>query len=200
MSPEFTCRMATPSDSVQKIAKYLHLTDPYIYPLICKDPEDSAWCEFIRACTLSEGNLCHLSNLAVLLHGEEIVGVACVAPCGQKLTVTEGIQVPDKLGIAPVNEGYFLPLIKEMQAFSGFNIVNICVDAAYRGQGLGKKLMAFCMEHCGNTDIHLDVISDNTPAIRLYESLGFQISSEYMGFSGSDTKLPCYHMIKKATP
>lgn len=199
MKNKFTCRMALPSDSITKIAKYIHLTDSYIYPLICSDPEDDAWCEFIRQCTVTPGNVYHLSHLAVLLHDGEIIGVACIAPCGKTLTITDGIEIPEALKqpIAPVVEGYFLPLIRENLSYCGYNIVNICVDGAWRGQGLGKKLMDFCLEKCQDAVVHLDVIADNAPAIRLYESTGFHIAAKYMGFTGSDVKLPCYHMIRK---
>ena len=200
MEQQFTCRMALPSDCVQSIAKYIHLTDPYIYPLICADPQDGAWCDFIRQCLNTPNNVYHLDHIAVLLHGDEIIGAACIAPCGQVLTITDGIEIPEGLKdpIAPVVDGYFLPLIRENQTFSGYNIVNICVDEAWRGRGLGKKLLDFCLEKCQDASVHLDVIADNTTAIRLYEHSGFRIRARYMGFSGSDVKLPCYHMIKGA--
>ena len=202
MYTDFSCRMALPSDSMTKIAKYLHLTDPYIYPHICADPEDPAWVEFIRLCTMTEGNVYHLSHLAVLLRGDEIIGVACVTPCGKALTITQGIQVPAAISqrILPVVEGYFEPLSRENQLFSGFNIINICVDTAWQHRGLGKMLLDFCLERCQNAPVHLDVIADNAPALRLYERSGFQISSTYMGFTGNAEKLPCHHMIKKAAP
>ena len=199
MNQQFFCRMALPSDCVRNIAKYIHLTDPYIYPQICTDPQDDAWCDFIRQCLNTPGNVYHLDHIAVLLHGENIIGAACIVPCGNALTICDGIEIPEglKQSIAPVVKGYFVPLIQETQAFSGYNLINLCIDSAYRGQGFGKQLLRFCLERCGNVPIHLDVIASNAPAICLYEGLGFRITAEYMGFSGSDAKLPCYHMVRK---
>lgn len=45
------------------------------------------------------------------------------------------------------------------------------------GQGVGRALMDFVLEYSASMGIkalRLDVYKDNTPAIRLYESMGFQ--------------------------
>ena len=50
------------------------------------------------------------------------------------------------------------------------------VVASYRGQGLGHRLLKAATDHAtrsGIIRIELEVFSSNTPAIRLYESLGF---------------------------
>lgn len=50
------------------------------------------------------------------------------------------------------------------------------VLAAYRGQGIGRRLMAATLAHArsqGLTRVELEVRADNAPAIRLYESMGF---------------------------
>jgi putative acetyltransferase len=47
---------------------------------------------------------------------------------------------------------------------------------AYRGQGIGKRLLQACLDkaaHKGITRISLEVRADNEPAIRLYEKAGF---------------------------
>jgi ribosomal protein S18 acetylase RimI-like enzyme len=54
------------------------------------------------------------------------------------------------------------------------------VDSA-RGRGLGRFVTALAMVdsvEAGSDLIHLGVFSDNTPARRLYESLGFEMSGE----------------------
>lgn len=48
--------------------------------------------------------------------------------------------------------------------------------AAYRGQGIGRRLMAATLAHARNkglTRVELEVRADNAPAIALYESMGF---------------------------
>ena len=51
---------------------------------------------------------------------------------------------------------------------------------AYRGQGLGRRLLQACIDKArarGITRIELEARADNAAAIRLYEHLGFQHES-----------------------
>lgn len=51
------------------------------------------------------------------------------------------------------------------------------VHPAYRRQGLGRRLLAACIEKAwrkGLTRIELEARADNTAAIALYEKLGFE--------------------------
>ena len=185
----------------EKIAAYIYLTDDYIYPCICESPTDQVWVDLIRQCMQTEGNLFHIDNLSVITHKEEIVGIACVIPCGAKMNFSEHIQIPEGLyqRLQLTIDGYFLPLLAESQEFTGHNITNICIDENYRGKGLGKLLMAHCIKEYGSGVIHLDVIADNESAVRLYRNSGFVITNEYMGFSGNGSDLPCYHMLYTPT-
>ena len=52
--------------------------------------------------------------------------------------------------------------------------------AAY-GQGIARKMVTFCIDHakvCGYKGLRLDVVPTNTPAIKLYSSLGFKFAGE----------------------
>lgn len=60
--------------------------------------------------------------------------------------------------------------------FEGY-INNVVIDEAYRGQGLSKILMEELLKKGraeGINDYTLEVRVSNTPAVRLYESLGFE--------------------------
>lgn len=193
------CRKAIVDDDVEKIAKYIYLTDPYIYPKISSNPSDTLWTHFISDCLKSPSNIFYIENISVVVCDTDIVGVACVIPCQRKLSIIEKIQLPIELSqkILPVIEGYFDPLIEESYLYSGYNIVNICIDEKHRGKGLGNLLMSHCVGAYGTQLIHLDVIASNVSAVQLYKKFGFQIEKEYMGYSGDDSLLPCYHMIRK---
>lgn len=61
----------------------------------------------------------------------------------------------------------------------GLYIVNLNVAPEYRRQGIGEKLMRTALVQYGNINdvpITLDVTKTNTPALRLYQKLGFQIT------------------------
>jgi ribosomal protein S18 acetylase RimI-like enzyme len=57
------------------------------------------------------------------------------------------------------------------------HITQICVDPAQRGQGLGRLLLRECAGRLlaqGLSHLSLTVTEANTPALRLYEELGFR--------------------------
>jgi len=49
----------------------------------------------------------------------------------------------------------------------------VAVDALARGQGLSGKLMQHIIQNTAHTRYILDVRSDNTPAVKTYQKLGF---------------------------
>lgn len=60
--------------------------------------------------------------------------------------------------------------------FEGY-INNVVIEESYRGKGLSKILMEALLKRgreCGINDYTLEVRVSNTPAVRLYESLGFE--------------------------
>lgn len=57
------------------------------------------------------------------------------------------------------------------------NITNVAIDPEFRGKGLGTMLVKDMMENGENINLAgftLEVRVSNTPAIRLYEKLGFK--------------------------
>lgn len=193
------CRKATLKDDFEKIAKYIHLTDPYIYPAISLNPDDKSWICFVSECLRNPSNIFFIDNISVVICESDIVGIACVIPCQKDLTIVSDINIPINISqnLGSVINGYFDPLIEESKLYSGYNIVNVCIDEKYRGKGLGSLLMSHCVDTYGHNIIHLDVIASNTSAIQLYKKYGFQIEKEYLGFSGKDTLLLCYHMTRE---
>jgi len=67
--------------------------------------------------------------------------------------------------------------------FKGY-IQTICIDAAYRGRGIGTKLLQFCEERILkiSPNIFICVSSFNNGAIRLYKEFGFKLIGELDNF------------------
>ncbi len=191
-----TYRKCNENDDFPLIAKYIHLTDLYIYPSISKSPIDEFFTSLILKCSKDKTNLFNLNNLFLALDDGKIIGVLCAIKCGKKYTFIENLDLTndEKSRLNLSNEGYFMPLINESESFDGYNVTNICIDENYRGQNIGEGLLGYYLELVNGSVVHLDVIADNIPAIKLYQKLGFQIESEYLGFSGSEKTLKCYHM------
>ncbi|SHO47462.1 GNAT family N-acetyltransferase [Anaerocolumna xylanovorans] len=78
-------------------------------------------------------------------------------------------------------EGYHTAPWKAEAGYDKITVIHtLAVHPAFTGSGIGKALMEFSVSHSrqmGMKAIRLDVYENNAPAIRLYESCGF----EYIG-------------------
>jgi ribosomal-protein-alanine N-acetyltransferase len=57
------------------------------------------------------------------------------------------------------------------------HILNLCIGAAYRCRGVGRRLLGYLVERAaaaGMGEAFLEVRPTNTSAIRLYQSIGFE--------------------------
>lgn len=79
------------------------------------------------------------------------------------------------------------------RAFSHVATLGMSVDAAWRGQGVGSKLMteamAWAMHAEGVIRLELFVYASNHAAIRLYERFGFAIEGRRRQAVGQDGEL-----------
>ncbi|OEJ27802.1 GNAT family N-acetyltransferase [Streptomyces agglomeratus] len=96
--------------------------------------------------------------------------------------LADGIATPDTyLGVL-VRDGavvgtLWLALRNPHAGASGAYVFDVEVAGAYRGQGLGRALLLLAEREAmaaGAERIGLNVYADNTPARRLYESLGYE--------------------------
>jgi RimJ/RimL family protein N-acetyltransferase len=67
--------------------------------------------------------------------------------------------------------------LMEAKGFAHVGQLGMFVCKQWRGQGIGRKLLAACLPLAARANIErieLEVFADNIPAIRLYESSGFR--------------------------
>jgi putative acetyltransferase len=79
--------------------------------------------------------------------------------------------------------------------------IGLFVHDDFAGRGIGRKLMAACIDLADNwlglTRIELDVFTDNVPAIALYESSGFEREGTARNFCLRDGQLvDAYYMAR----
>jgi [ribosomal protein S18]-alanine N-acetyltransferase len=70
-----------------------------------------------------------------------------------------------------------------------YEIHTIGVDPAYQGRGIGRRLLDELMNVAAGAVVHLEVRTDNAPAIALYRSVGFAdvgVRRGYYRISGAD--------------
>ena len=74
-------------------------------------------------------------------------------------------------------------IIQICGSFSGY-IQTICISEAYRGRGLGTKLLQFCEERILklSPNVFICVSSFNKGAIKLYNNFGFRVVGELENF------------------
>jgi ribosomal-protein-alanine N-acetyltransferase len=70
-----------------------------------------------------------------------------------------------------------------------YEVHTIGVDPDFQGQGIGRRLLAGMIEFAAGGTVFLEVRTDNVPAIKLYESVGFVnigLRKRYYRASGAD--------------
>ena len=70
-----------------------------------------------------------------------------------------------------------------------YEIHTIGVDPAYQGRGIGRRLLDDLLNVAAGAVVHLEVRTDNAPAIALYRSVGFAdvgVRRRYYRISGAD--------------
>ena len=75
--------------------------------------------------------------------------------------------------------------IQGLQSEGWGAIQNLGIAPQHRGRGLGSLLVlraAGGFRSVGLTRMHLEVTTDNTAAIRLYERLGFEVATTKIAF------------------
>jgi [ribosomal protein S18]-alanine N-acetyltransferase len=70
-----------------------------------------------------------------------------------------------------------------------YEVHTIGVDPAYQGRGVGRRLLDELLNLTAGAVVHLEVRTDNAPAIALYRSVGFAevgLRRRYYRVSGAD--------------
>jgi ribosomal-protein-alanine N-acetyltransferase len=70
-----------------------------------------------------------------------------------------------------------------------YEVHTIGVDPAYQGRGVGRRLLDELLNFAADAVVHLEVRTDNAPAIALYRSVGFTqvgLRKRYYRVSGAD--------------
>lgn len=90
---------------------------------------------------------------------------------------SDSLKLSHTLYVVAETEGRIAGYCGCYQLLEEAEIVNVAVDEAYRGRGIGRKMLTELMRiglERGAFAYTLEVRVSNTPAIRLYESLGFE--------------------------
>ena len=84
-----------------------------------------------------------------------------------------------------VEDGTVVGFLAFEQVLDEGSIVEIAVHPAYRRQGIAKEMILSAISDNSLKEIYLEVRESNLPAIRLYESLGFEKAGVRNGYYDS---------------
>lgn len=191
---ELEIRKATSEDNLEEIAALIYKTDQYIYPY---------WFESLEKCKkelpvlmLEDKFFFNVNNfyIAIDKSNNNIVGATCIVDKNIDLDYDyEKLKnVSERYNFTIDN--YISGLVSEVKGAEFAYISNVCVDENYRGQHIGNRMMRYVIEEYKKKyfkEIVLDVLAKNPGAIKLYQNLGFEQTSEiFEGFNDPKKEKP----------
>jgi len=170
-------RLLTLEDDLNQAAHILYQTDPFIFPFLFGKPE-KANIGLSKLMSLPNNSFSYLHTIVYIDSGM-IKGLLIETNPSDQLDeakdFTESFKPISSLRMA-LGQLFLFPILK--RHLEGRYIQNVCVDAPYRGQGIGKELLQDSIERAKEDQIkalYLDVSNKNPGARKLYESYGFVV-------------------------
>lgn len=138
----------------------------------------------IRRLTIADANALHTLRLAALLESPSAFASSYEEECIFTQTAKDARLVahPDQGAFGAFSDGVLIGLVavgreRKRKLAHKASIWGMYIAPNYRGQGLGQRLMeaalALIRDMPGVRQVNLSVTAGNTPAIRLYQTLGF---------------------------
>ncbi len=185
LEDEIIVRKVTPEDNFEDIAELIYETDDYIYPYWFHDSKEE--CKNILVPEMKKkGFFFNYESLYVAVHKKfnKIVGLVCIILPETDLQYDYSSLKSISDHSAFTIDNYIMELINEVKELQIPYISNVVVHHAFRGMKIGSIMLNYVISNVKHIyrKLLLDVLSDNKAAIRLYEKLGFNITSpEIMG-------------------
>ncbi len=206
---EIIVRKCTTGDNLEIIAELIYNTDRYIYPASFGSAETAK--KILPKLIEKENNIFSRENIKIAIYNEKIVGVSVVLSKENYQEIS--VNFTDKYhSMAPqlkeVCERYFNPIAQKKYSKNPYCLC-LCVDESFRGKKIGKILLIDLLVAYQDKDVTLHVLkqydtanpSKQSPAIKLYEKLGFYIVGETKGYALKAEDAPdCLEMVRRKEP
>ena len=191
-------REARESDNAKDIAKLIYETDIYIYPYWFKDKDDGI--EHISQLVKNRDCIFYHKNYIVAEIDGKIIGLLMYVK--NDGSYTYGYEDFKSLSFQSnhvINN--FVLEIQNAIVFNTYTIFAVRVADNYTRRGIAYNMFQYMFNKIPkNSNIDIEVLKDNIPAINLYKKAGFKITKEYKGYNGYRKKKPlCYCMKKYKT-
>ena len=119
----------------------------------------------------------------VLMDGSHVAGIAalekvCFSDPWSEASIASELHNPLSTWLVALDGDRITGYVGSQAVLDGADMMNIAVDPAYRRQGVAAELverLITALKNKGVICLALEVRASNTPAIALYEKLGFEI-------------------------
>jgi ribosomal protein S18 acetylase RimI-like enzyme len=170
-------RLLNLEDDFKQAAHILYQTDSFIFPFLFGKPE-KANIGLSKLMSFPNNSFSYLYT-HVYVDSGLIKGLLIETNPLDQLDEEKDFRVsfkPSSLFRMVLGQLFLYPILKHH--LEGRYIQNVCVDAPYRGQGIGKELLEDSIKRARQDQIkalYLDVSIENPGAKKLYESYGFEV-------------------------
>ena len=167
-----------------RVGELIFLVDPYIYPAFF-GTSDVARKIMPQLITIANGPFSRERIRVARIEGE-VVGVMVLYE-DQSIQPLDLSRFCDSSPSLPAScmdvcRRYFTPMCFDINSDEVY-ISCIATDPANRGKGIASSLIRFAKEEARGRKLVLDVLEENTNAVRLYEKLGFRRVGNTTGYS-----------------
>ena len=191
------------ADNEIALADLIYDTDPYIYPAMFGSRENAE--KLLPLLFRAQDSMFRPENFFVAFQGERIIALllwkegrlSWTPQLLKDLSASSGIPLSPYLDYVAREyvEGYGA----EDKA-SLILLINLCVADGLRGRGTGRMLMERFIERHADASMELCALAENKNAVRLYKSLGFEITERYVGFSVDQRRPDAIRMQRRVSP
>lgn len=177
---QFEIKNLSPDDNFDQVAEALYLVDQYIFPDLFGD-EDGAK-KFAKALFTDDPNALFSYDKTLVAKDQDGNIAGLLIYRGDKCTPWDTDQMREKFleisqdlpeNFERANEKYMKKVTDPELPKDAAEIEFLGVREAYRGQGIGGKLMQSVYDDPRFSEVHLDVLDSHPAARSLYDKKGF---------------------------
>lgn len=183
-------------DNLKKVAGLIYDTDPFIYPAAFGSRR---YAMKMLPAMMEQKCIFHVDNVRIAEIEGTIVGIAVIINSSSYMAPPSLDSRKPSKGFVDVCENYFREIPEALSAVAdSLHLACLCVDSSVRGQRVGEVLLKNVICQCREqnaTAITLDVLEQNSVAIRLYRNFGFETISCGRGYSFGTVAPSCLRMM-----
>lgn len=196
---QLTAKSKLTKDNYRQLAQLVYRTDEYIYPCIFNSESDAIT---VFANLLQSNHDAMFSKDNCFVAATSSGNILGMILWKKGSLVWDDVSLKSQAKLDGVKLSPYFDLVKqryftsyENNAPDQITLINVSVDSAAQGQGIGSIMIENFVQEHKNEEMELYVLADNAPAIQLYSKHAqFEKIATIQGFSYDQRELPCLVM------